>query len=201
MMGLIGKKIGMSQIFKEDGKIMPISIIEAGPCIILGLSEKKVKIGFGSVKEKNVKKPQLGIFKKLNTPPRKIIKEFIKDSQEYKIGQELTVDFFKQGDFVDVSGRSIGKGFQGGMKRWHWKGGPRTHGSTSKRRVGSVGSSATPSRVFRGHHMPGHMGNKQITVQNLEIIKVLPEKNIICVKGAIPGPKNHYVIVKRAKKK
>jgi len=113
----------MSQIFGEDGKQVPVSVIEAGPCVVLGLSEKKIKLGFGEAREKHVKKPQLGIFKKLNLAPKKIVKEFTKDNQEYKVGQDLTVDLFKQGDFVDVTGTTIGKGFQGGMKRWNWKGG------------------------------------------------------------------------------
>ena len=121
--------------------------------------------------------------------------------KEYTVGEELKVDIFKEGTFVDVTGVSKGKGFQGGMKRWHWAGGPGTHGHTSHRRVGSIGSTTSPGRVFRGHHMPGHMGNEQVTVQNCKVIKTDMESNILLVKGAIPGHKNTYVIVRSAKKK
>jgi len=202
MNGLIGKKIGMTQIFNEGGAIVPVTAIEAGPCMILAVNDKSVQVGFDNVKEKSVKRPQLGFFKKLNLTPRKLIREFPKDAaREYKVGEELKVDLFKPGDFVDVSGVTIGKGFQGGMKRWHWHGGPMSHGSTSRRRVGSVGSSTTPGRVFKGHHMPGHMGAQAATTINLLVVKVDAENNILLVKGAIPGHKNGYVMVRTAKKK
>lgn len=201
MMGLIGKKIGMSQIFGQDGKLVCVSVVEAGPCVVLAIKDKKIQLGFDDAKEKQLKKPQVGLFKKLNISPKKIIREFSKDTGEYQVGQVLTSEFFKPGEFVDVTGTSIGKGFAGGMKRWGWKGGPRTHGSTSHRRVGSIGSTTTPGRVIKGHHMPGHMGNKQSTVQNLEVVKVLADKNLICLKGAIPGFKNNYIFIKKAKKK
>jgi large subunit ribosomal protein L3 len=159
-------------------------------------------LGFETVPEKKIKKPQTGLFKKLNIPVRKVIKELSKEANvEYKVGDELKVDLFSEGDFVDVSGISIGKGFAGGMKRWHWKGGPRTHGSTSHRRVGSIGSSTTPGRVFRGHHMPGHMGNVKVTIQNLKVIKVDLANNILLIEGAVPGHKNGYLVITKAKKK
>ena len=202
MIGLLGKKIGMTQVFSEDGRLVSVTAIEAGPCPILAVKEKNIQIGFDLARENRVKKPLLGCFKKINVAPRKFIRELPKEAdKEYKVGEELKVDSFKPGDFVDVVGTSIGKGFQGGMKRWHWKGGPRTHGSTSHRRVGSIGSSTTPGRVFKGHHMPGHMGNQRVTLQNLNVIKTDLENNILLVKGAVPGHKNTYLIIRKAKKK
>lgn len=192
----------MTQVFSDDGKLLSVTAIEAGPCLVLAVKNKTVKIGFDPINEKRVKKPVLGMFKKLNVPPRKVIKEVQKEAnKEYKVGEELKVDLFKAGDFVDVTGISIGKGFQGGMKRWHWKGGPQTHGSMSHRRVGSIGSTTTPGRVWRGHHMPGHMGNIQVTLQNLKVVKADLENNVLLVKGSVPGKKNSYVVIRNAKKK
>ncbi len=202
MIGILGKKIGMTQVFAEEGALVSVTAIEAGPCPVLAVKEKNIQLGFDLAKEKNVKKPQAGYFKKLNIASRKFIRELRKEpAKEYKVGEEIKVDIFAPGDFVDVSGISIGKGFQGGMKRWHWKGGPRTHGSTSHRRVGSIGSTTTPGRVFRGHHMPGHMGAIGVTTQNLKVIKVDLENNILLIKGSVPGFKNGYVIIKKALKK
>ncbi|MDD5431940.1 MAG: 50S ribosomal protein L3 [Candidatus Omnitrophica bacterium] len=202
MIGIIGKKIGMTQMFTDKGEQVAVTAIEAGPCPILAVKEKNVQIGFELAKEKSLKKPVLGLFKKVNVAPRKIIREVTKESgKEYKVGEEIKVDLFKAGDFVDVTGTSLGKGFQGGMKRWNWKGGPQTHGSTSHRRVGSIGSTTTPGRVWKGHHMPGHMGNIRVTLQNLKVMKTDIENNILLVKGAIPGHKNCLVIIKKAKKK
>ena len=202
MIGILGKKIGMTQIFADDGAFVSVTAIEAGPCPVLAVKEKNIQLGFDLVKEKNLKKPISGYFKKLNIPCRKFIREIPKEAaKEYKVGEELKVDIFAPGDYVDVRGVSIGKGFQGGMKRWHWKGGPRTHGSTSHRRVGSIGSTTTPGRVFRGHHMPGHMGALGVTTQNLKVMKVDLENNILLIKGAVPGFKNGYVIIKKALKK
>jgi large subunit ribosomal protein L3 len=202
MMGLLGRKLGMTQVFSEDGKLVGVTVIEAGPCPILAVKEKSIQIGFDLVKEVNVKKPILGYFKKINVGPRKVIKELLKEpSKEYKIGEELKVDLFKPGDFVDVSGVSKGYGFQGGMKRWHWRGGPKTHGSTSHRRIGSIGSTTTPGRVWKGHHLAGHMGAKRATLQNLQIIKIDLQNNLLLVKGTTPGHRNSYLVVKKAKKK
>jgi large subunit ribosomal protein L3 len=202
MTGLLGKKIGMTQVFTGDGKLVSVTAIETGPCPVLAIKPKSIQIGFGPIKEKRTKKPILGYFKKLNISPLRLIKEVSREiGKEYKVGEELNVDLFKAGDFVDITGTSIGKGFQGGMKRWHWKGGPASHGSTSHRRVGSIGSSTTPGRVFKGHHMPGHMGAAQVTLQNLRIVKVDVQKNLLLVKGAVPGHKNSYLIIKKAKKK
>ncbi|MEK6727387.1 MAG: 50S ribosomal protein L3 [Candidatus Omnitrophota bacterium] len=201
MTGLLGKKIGRTQVFADDGKMVGVTAIEAGPCPVLAVKEKSIQLGFDMAKESRVKKPILGYFKKINIAPRKVIREVLKEAgREYKVGEELKVDMFAPGDLVDVSATSIGKGFQGGMKRWHWQGGPRTHGSTSHRRVGSIGSTTTPGRVFKGHHMPGHMGARKTTLQNLKVIKTDLENNIILVEGSVPGYKNCYVIVRKAVK-
>jgi len=193
----------MTQVFTEDGSEVMVSVIEAGPCPVLGIKDKNVQLAFDLVdKESRVKKPVLGIFKKLNIPVRKLIGEIAKEpGVEYSVGAELKVDMFKAGDFVDVTGISKGKGFQGGMKRWHWRGGPGSHGHTTHRRVGSIGASTTPGRVFKGHHMPGHMGNARATVQSLKVVKVDVENNLLVVKGAVPGYANNYLIIKKAKKK
>ena len=202
MIGLIGKKIGMTQVFAADNRQLGVTAIVAGPCPILMVMDKNIQLGFDVVKEKSLKKAQLGLYKKLKIAPHKVIKDLSKEADvEYKVGDELKVDLFAEGDFVDVSGITIGKGFQGGMKRWHWKGGPRTHGSTSHRRVGSIGSSTTPGRVFRGHHMPGHMGAQKATVQNLKIIKIDLANNLLLVEGGVPGHKNGYLVITKAIKK
>jgi large subunit ribosomal protein L3 len=202
MVGLIGKKIGMTQVFTQDNSQIAVTVIQAGPCPILMVRDKNIQLGFDSVKEKGLKKPQLGLFKKLNIPARKVIRDIPKEANiEYKICDEIKVDIFNEGDFVDISGISIGKGFQGGMKRWHWKGGSRTHGSTSHRRIGSIGSSTTPGRVFKGHHLPGHMGVGKTTIQNLKVIRVDLENNLLLVKGGVPGYKNGYLVISKSLKK
>jgi len=202
MASLLGKKIGMTQVFTEDGRLVGVTAIEAGPCPVLSIREKKIQVAFDPTKEKRVKKPILGIFKKANVPVSKLIKELPREpAKEYKVGEELKVDSFKAGDFVDISGTSLGKGFQGGMKRWNWQGGPQTHGSTSHRRVGSIGSTTTPGRVWKGHHLPGHMGACRVTVQNLQVIRADPQNNLLLVKGAVPGYKNSYVVIRTAKKR
>jgi len=202
--GLIGKKIDMTQIFDKEGNIVPVTVLELGPCIILELknSPLKVKLGFGSVKESRSNKARLGLFKKVGCAPLRIMREFrSSDNKDYTVGQELKADLFKAGDFVDVTGVSIGKGFQGGMKRWNWKGGPGSHGSMHHRRVGSIGSSTYPSRVYKGQHMPGHMGAHRVTVQGLRVMVVDIEKNIILCRGAVPGHKNSYLMVNLSRKK
>lgn len=202
--GLLGKKVGMTQIFDPEGNIIPVTVITTGPCYILALKEAplKVTLGFDPIKETLFKKPQREQFKKIGVAPLRFVKEVgSTDNKEYKVGQEVKVDLFKPGDFVAVTGTSIGKGFQGGMKRWNWKGGPRTHGSMSKRRVGSIGSSSDPSRVWKGHHMPGHMGDARVTIQNLRVIQVDLENNLLLLKGAVPGGKNSYLIINRSMRK
>lgn len=191
----------MTQVYTDDGKLVSVTAIEAGPCPILAVKENSLQLGFELAREKSVKKPQAGFFKKLNIAPRKFIREVTKEAgKEYKVGEEIKVDLFTPGEKVDVTGISIGKGFQGGMKRWHWKGGPMTHGSTSHRRMGSTGSTTTPGRVFRGHHQAGHMGMDQVTTQNLVVVKADLENNILLVKGSVPGHRNSYLVVRKAKK-
>jgi len=199
--GLLGKKIGMTQVFVEDKQIA-VTAIEAGPCYVLGKNDKKVQLGFNEAKDSRLKKPQRDFFKKIKVKPLRFIREFLKDeSIDYKIGQELKADLFATGDFVDISGVSIGKGFQGGFKRWHWHGGPKSHGSMSHRRPGSIGSSSDPSRVWKGHHLPGHMGAKKVTVQNLRVVKIDADNNLILVKGAVPGHRDTLLTISFSKKK
>jgi len=202
--GLLGKKLGMTQIFDKEGNVIPVTLVEAGPCTVLELKEKplKVKLGFGTIRESLVSKPRIGYFKKLSIEPKRVIREFIStDNKDYKVGQEIKAELFKAGDYVDVAGISIGKGFQGGMKRHHWSGGGAGHGSMHHRRVGSISTSADPSRVMKGKSMPGHMGDVRATVQSLRVIMVDPQKNIIAVKGAVPGGKNGLVEIVLSKKK
>jgi large subunit ribosomal protein L3 len=212
--GIMGKKIGMTQIFDTEGNITPVTVVEAGPCTVLGLKDKplsaegkiacggKVLLGYEPVKETRLKKPVLGFFKKIGQTPLKHVKEFESaDNKDYKIGDQLKADLFKAGDFVDVTGTSIGKGFQGGVVRWNWSGGPAAHGSMHHRRVGSIGSSSDPSRVYKGQHMPGHMGMDTVTVQSLRVMRVDADQNLILVKGAVPGHKNGVVVINKSKKR
>ncbi|MFA5389705.1 MAG: 50S ribosomal protein L3 [Candidatus Omnitrophota bacterium] len=204
--GLLGKKIGMTQIFNEEGVFVPVTVIEAGPCTVLALSGKKVRLGFGEKKEKRTPKPQMGFYKKINQKPGKFVKEISFDGNgEMSVGQQLTVDIFKEKDFVDVTGTSIGKGFQGVVKRHNFKGGPGGHGSMFHRAPGGIGSQAggrgCRKDVPRGKRFPGHMGSERTTVQSLQIVKVLKEKNLLLIKGAVPGCRNGYLEIKTAKKK
>ncbi|MBI4972547.1 MAG: 50S ribosomal protein L3 [Candidatus Omnitrophica bacterium] len=202
MAAILGKKIGMTHIFSEDAKLIGVTVLQAGPCPVLNIGGQSIQLGFDSQREKSLKKPQAGYFKKIKVAPCRLIQEVPKEEgREYTIGQELKADLFKSGDFVDITGTSIGKGFQGGMKRWHWSGGSRTHGSTSHRRIGSIGSSTTPGRVWKGHHLPGHMGAARVTTQNLKVVKVDLDNNLLLVKGSVPGKKNNYLVIKNAKKK
>ena len=198
----------MTEVFAESGKPIPVTVIEAGPCPVLQVKTKEkdkymsIQIGFDNKKENLMTKPLLAKFKKLNLAPKRFIKEIrINPDEKYETGQEVKVDIFNPGDFVDVTGTSIGKGFQGGMKRWNWSGGKKSHGSTQHRAVGSIGSSTTPGRVFRGHHMPGRMGNARVTVQNLEVISVDKENNLLTVKGAVPGHDNNYLLIRKSMRK
>lgn len=202
--GLMGKKVGMTQIFDNEGNIIPVTIVEAGPCTVLGLKDNptKVVLGYESVKENRLNKPMGGFFKKIGVGPLRRIREFASsDNKDYKVGQEIKADFFQAGDFVDVTGTSIGKGFQGGMVRWHWSGGGAAHGSMHHRRIGSNSSSSDPSRTFKGHHMPGHMGMDIVTVQGLRVMRVEPDHNLILVKGSVPGSKNGILVINKSRKK
>ncbi|HOK56683.1 MAG TPA: 50S ribosomal protein L3 [bacterium] len=209
--GIVGKKLKMTQVFTDDGEMIPVTLIEyrEGYVVDLKTEEKDgynaIKVGFEEVSEKKLNKPLLGYLKKRNLPPLKILKEFRfenkEDMKDFKIGERIKIDtIFKEGDYVDVTGKSIGKGFQGVVKRHGFHGGPATHGSMSHRAPGSIGSTA-PQRVVKGRKMAGHMGTETVTVQNLQIFKILNEENLIMVKGAVPGPSNSYLILKKAIKK
>lgn len=198
MKAIIGKKLGMTQIFTEDGKAIPVTVVEAGPCCVIQVKTlerdgyEAIKVGFSEIrKEKLLTKPMAGIFKKAGVKPFKVIKEFKMDG--FKVGDFITASIFAKGDIVKVSGVSKGKGYQGVVKRHHFAGGPATHGSMFYRAPGSIGASSFPSRVWRGMRMAGHMGSERVTVRNLTIIDVKPEQNIILIKGAVPGGVNSYI--------
>ncbi|MCG2676017.1 50S ribosomal protein L3 [bacterium] len=201
MRGILGKKLGMRQIYDEEGKSIPVTIIQAGPCFVTQIKEGSIQLGFDRTKK--IKKPLKGHLAKAKVNPVRILKEIsISKGEEYILGQELKVDIFKEGDYLDITGMSKGKGFAGAMKRWGFAGGPASHGSTSHRRVGSIGSgSAFPSRVKKGKKMPGRMGGDRVTVQNLKVMKVEPDKNLLLVEGAVPGAREGYLIIKEALKK
>jgi large subunit ribosomal protein L3 len=202
--GLLGKKIGMTQFFDKEGNVVPVTALEVGPCYVLGLKEspKKVVIGFDEIRESNCSKPRLGLFKKAKAPALRTVREFRStDNASYQVGQEIKADFFRPGDYVIVIGTSIGKGFQGGMKRHNWSGGDAGHGSMHHRRIGSAGANTFPGRILRGKTMPGHMGDARVTVQNLRVMHVDVENNMILVHGAVPGSKNGLVSIERSFKK
>jgi len=208
MTGILGKKIGMTSVFDKSGKAVPVTLIEAGPCFVIQVKTKAsdgydaIQLGFAEKKEKAAAKPDLARFKKAGTAPLRFIKELsANDTAAYKIGQKIEADVFVKGDFLDVTGTSIGKGFQGGVKRWGWAGGPGGHGSMFHRAIGSIQSGARLNRVTKGHHMAGHMGTDRVTVQNLEVVDVDKANNLILVKGCVPGHKNSFLILKEAKKR
>lgn len=208
MTGILGRKIGMTQVFTPEGEVVPVTVIESGPCSVLQVKTKEqdgysaIQLGFGDKKDSKVNKPLREKFKKVKVTPKRFIKEIrVLNPKEYQVGQNIDVALFNPGDFVDIEGRSIGRGFQGGVKRWHWSGGPKSHGSMSHRAPGSIGASAYPSRVHKGHHLPGHMGNQKVTAQNLEVIKVDKDNNLLAVRGSVPGHRNSYLVIKKAKKK
>jgi len=204
--GILGKKLGMTQVFTPEGAVVPVTVIQAGPCVVLQKKDKEndgyeaIQIGFDDKKEKNANKPELGHAKKAGTTPKRYVKEIRGvNLADYEVGQELKADLFSEGEFVDVTGISKGKGFQGVIKRHGQARGPMAHGSGYHRGPGSMGSIAA-NRVFKGKNLPGRMGHETVTIQNLQIIKVDAERNVLLVKGSIPGPKNSYVSVKSAVK-
>ncbi|MEW6740667.1 MAG: 50S ribosomal protein L3 [Nitrospirota bacterium] len=203
MTGILGKKLGMTQISTEDGRLVPVTVIEAGPCCVVQVKTpdkdgyEAVKIGFIEArKEKNVTKPLAGVFKKAGTPLFRILKEF--HISGLQVGDMIKANSFSKGDKVTVSGISKGKGFQGVMKRHRFKGGPDSHGSMFNRAPGSIGASSFPSRVWRGQRMAGHMGSDKVTMRNLTVIDVRPEQNLILIKGAVPGATNSIVEIRKA---
>ncbi|RAR47024.1 50S ribosomal protein L3 [Flavobacterium lacus] len=205
MSGLIGKKIGMTSIFDENGKNIPCTVIEAGPCVVTQVRTKAVdgyeafQLGFDDKTEKHATKAAIGHFKKAGTSAKKKVVEFQDFETEYKLGDLVTVDQFSEGEFVDVQGVSKGKGFQGVVKRHGFGGvGQATHGQHNRLRApGSVGASSYPSRVFKGMRMAGRMGGDNVTIQNLRVLKVVADKNLLLVKGCVPGHKNSYVIIQK----
>ncbi len=204
---LIARKIGMTQIFMEDGRVVPVTVLEAGPCVVTQVKTeendgyKAIQVGFEDKKENRTNMPDKGHFAKANVTPKKFVKEFrLEDSESYEMGQELKADVFAEGDIVDVTGTSKGKGFAGSIKRHGFHRGPMAHGSKYHRSSGSMGQASSPSKVFKGKKLPGHMGHEKVTVQNLEVVRVDVENNIILVKGAVPGPKKSIVTIRDAVK-
>ena len=203
---ILGTKIGMTQIFGEGGKVTPVTVIMAGPCTVVQKKTAEtdgyeaVQVGFGEIKEKKVTRPLKGHFAKANTVNKKYLREFrLEDISGLNVGDEIKADIFAEGEKIDVSGTSKGKGFAGPMKHGLHRG-PMTHGSKSKRVSGSMGMCSYPGRVFKGKVLPGHMGNKKVTIQNLEVVKVIADENLILVKGAVPGIKGSLVTVRDAVK-
>jgi large subunit ribosomal protein L3 len=206
--GILGKKLGMTQVFAADGRCVPVTVVEAGPCIVLQkkTAEKDgynaLQLGFGARKAHRTNRPAMGHFRKAGKGAFDFLKEVEVDAVgEHNVGDEILCDaVLAPGDIVDVSGTSKGKGFQGVIKRWNFAGGRASHGSMFHRRPGAIGASAWPSRVFKGKKMAGQMGNRRVTVQGLEVVDVRPEKNVVLVKGAVPGPANGLLVIRKSRK-
>ena len=202
---ILTTKVGMTQIFNEDGVLTPVTVLQAGPCVVTQVKTvdndgySAVQVGFGDIREKLVNKPMKGHFAKAGVAPKRFVREFkLEDAESYTVGQEIKADVFAAGDKIDATAISKGKGFQGAIKRHGQSRGPMTHGSKYHRHAGSNGSATTPGRVFKGKKMAGHMGAVRITVQNLEVVRVDAEQNLILVKGAVPGPKKSLVMIKES---
>lgn len=202
--GLLGKKLGMTQIY-DDSRLTPVTVIEAGPCRVVTVKTKEkdgyeaVQLSFGEVKERKLSRAELGHLRKHQAPASRVLREFKKDG-DVAIGQAVTVGIFKKGDWVDVTGISKGKGYQGVVRRHHYAGGPESHGSMFHRAPGSIGSSSFPSRVWKGKTLPGHMGSERVTAQRLKVVDSRPEANLLFVRGAVPGATNGLVVVRKSKK-
>ncbi len=204
---IMGKKLGMTQIFDESGKFIPVTVVEAGPCVVV---QKKtvendgyeaIQVGFGELKEKHSNKPSKGHFDKANVALKKNVKEMrLSSIENYNVGDEIKADIFNEGDKIDVTGTSKGKGYAGTIKKDGTHRGPMTHGSGYHRGPGSMGACSSPSRVYKGKALPGHMGSNKVTVQNLDVVKVIADKNLLLVKGAVPGPKGGILMIKNSVK-
>jgi large subunit ribosomal protein L3 len=207
--GIIGIKLGMTRIFADDGAAVPCTVLQAGPCVVVQRRGKQtdgydaVQLGLVEfVKPQRISKPMTGHFKKANVAPMRMLREVRLDesNDETKVGDRVLVDRFAPGELVDVSGVSQGKGFQGGVKRWHYRGGDATHGSMFHRAPGGIGASSFPSRVWPGQHFPGHMGHERKTVKNLRVVKIDTEENLLLVRGAVPGPTGCYLLIRKSKR-
>jgi large subunit ribosomal protein L3 len=202
MTAILARKLGMTQVFAEDGHVERVTVLEAGPCPVTGIRTldrdgyEAVQLAFGATKEKHLTKAELGHLKKADAPPMRHLVEFRDEAGELTVGETVTVDAFSVGDKVKVAGTSKGKGFQGTIKRHNFNSGPKSHGSHNKRAPGSIGASATPSRVFKGIRGPGHMGHERVTQKGLTIVDIRPDQNLLLVRGAVPGPRNGLVEVR-----
>ncbi|MEN3042639.1 MAG: 50S ribosomal protein L3 [Fervidobacterium sp.] len=203
---IIARKVGMTRLWKDD-KVVPVTVLKAGPCIVVHKKtlEKDgynaVQLGFEEVSEKKLTKPMLGVFKKANVKPMRVLKEFRVDNvDQYSVGQEITVAIFQEGDKIDITGWSKGRGFSGAMKRWNFQGGPRAHGAKFHRELGSVGQHTEPARIFKGKRMPGRYGNERVTILNSEVVKIDVENNLLAVKGGVPGARGSLVLIRSAVK-
>ena len=206
--GIIGIKLGMTQVFAADGTAVPCTVLQAGPCVVVQRrsAEKDgydaVQLGLVEfVKPQRINKAMTGHFKKANVPPLRLLREFRLEASgdETKVGDRVLVDRFTPGELVDVTGVSKGKGFAGGVKRWHYRGGDESHGSMFHRAPGGIGASSFPSRVWKGQHFPGHMGHERVTVKNLRVVKIDSEENLLLVRGAVPGPQGSYLLIRKVK--
>jgi large subunit ribosomal protein L3 len=206
MTGIIGRKLGMTRVFNEDGTAVPVTVIEAGPCVVTQVKTGKidgyeaVQLGFGRARRKSVRKPQAGLFAKIGQRPMRRLREFrVKDPGQYEVGQVIRADIFEPGELVNVTAWSKGRGFQGVVKRHGFSGGSETHGSRSHRVPGSIGQSATPARVWKGRKLPGRMGNERVTIKGISVVEADGEKNLLLVRGAVPGATNGFVLVNKTK--
>jgi large subunit ribosomal protein L3 len=207
--GIIGIKLGMTRVFADDGAAIPCTVMQAGPCVVVQRRGKQndgyeaVQLGFVEfVKPQRISKPMTGHFKKANVAPMRVLREIRleESNDETKVGDRVLVDRFAPGELVDVTGVSKGKGFQGGVKRWHYRGGDATHGSMFHRAPGGIGASSFPSRVWPGQHFPGHMGHERKTIKNLRVVKIDTEENLLLVRGAVPGPTGCYLLIRKSKR-
>ncbi len=200
---ILGRKLGMTQVFDGEGRMLPVTVVEAGPCIVVQKKTRErdgydaIQVGFGEVRERRLNRPQRGHFSRAGVPARRLLREFRLDNVgDYEVGQEVRVDVFTPGERVDVTGLSRGRGFAGVIKRHHSRRGPMSHGSKYHRRVGSMNAATDPSRVFKGKKMPGRLGGSRVTVRGLELVRVDPDRNVLLIKGSVPGVRGAYLAIR-----